>query len=46
MTARLPNPYVGPRPFQAGEILYGREWELLQLRDLLIAKRIVLLHSP
>ena len=41
-----PNPYVGPRPFQAENVLYGRDWEVLELRDLLIAQRIVLLHSP
>jgi hypothetical protein len=41
-----PNPYVGPRAFQTGEALYGRDRELRQLLDLLIAERIVLLHSP
>ena len=40
------NPYVGPRSFQTGETLYGRDYELRQLLDLLIAERIVLLHSP
>lgn len=40
------NPYVGPRSFQIGEHLYGREEEILELFDLLIAERIVLLHSP
>ena len=40
------NPYVGPRAFQIGEQLYGRDWEALELRDLIVAKRIVLLHSP
>ncbi|HEX8502235.1 MAG TPA: C25 family cysteine peptidase [Pyrinomonadaceae bacterium] len=40
------NPYVGPRAFQSGERLYGRDWEALELRDLIVAKRIVLLHSP
>jgi hypothetical protein len=41
-----PNPYVGPRPFRPGEPLYGRDHEADQLADLLIAKRIVVLHSP
>jgi hypothetical protein len=41
-----PNPYVGPRAFQTGEKLYGRDREARELLDLLIAERIVLLHSP
>ncbi|MGC1377647.1 MAG: WD40 repeat domain-containing protein, partial [Anaerolineales bacterium] len=41
-----PNPYVGPRPYKQGEILYGRERETSELVDLLIAERIVLLYSP
>src|SRR5215211_7913968 len=41
-----PNPYVGPRSFQTGEILYGRDRETQDLLGLLIAERIVLLHSP
>jgi WD40 repeat protein len=40
------NPYVGPRPFQKGETLYGREREAFELSNLLIAERIVLLYSP
>lgn len=40
------NPYVGPRSFQSGEHLYGRDRELRDLMGLLIAERIVLLHSP
>ncbi len=39
------NPYVGPRAFLPGERLYGRDRELLQLIDALIAERIVLLYS-
>ncbi len=49
MTATLPtrtNPYVGPRAFQQGETLYGRDLEVMQLLHLLIAERIVLFHSP
>jgi WD40 repeat protein len=42
----LANPYVGPRSFQTGEALYGRDRELRDLLGLLIAERIVLLHSP
>ncbi|MGH8906810.1 MAG: hypothetical protein ACRD0K_09915 [Egibacteraceae bacterium] len=40
------NPYVGPRPFERGQRLYGRDREVARLRDLLIAERIVLLYSP
>jgi hypothetical protein len=40
------NPYVGPRPFERGERLYGRDRELARLCNLLIAERIVLLYSP
>jgi WD40 repeat protein len=40
------NPYVGPRSFRHGERLYGRDREARQLLDVLIAERIVLLHSP
>lgn len=44
-------PYVGPRPFtfedaRDGVELYGRERDVEHLVDLLISKRIVLLHSP
>lgn len=41
-----PNPYVGPRAFQRGEKLYGRDLEVMQLLHLLMAERIVLLYSP
>jgi WD40 repeat protein len=40
------NPYVGPRAFERGETLYGRDHEVLELLDLLIAERIVLFYSP
>ena len=40
------GPYVGPRPFEAGQQLYGRDPQLWTLRDLLIAERIVMLYSP
>ena len=41
-----PCPYVGPRAFTAGEPLYGRDAELQDLLDLVIAERVVVLHSP
>ena len=40
------NPYIGPRAFQLGERIHGREHEANQLMNLIIAERIVLLHSP
>ncbi len=40
------NPYPGPRPFVAGEKLYGRDREVTKLFYLLSAERIVVLHSP
>ncbi|MCP4400716.1 MAG: hypothetical protein GY801_25870, partial [bacterium] len=43
---RSQNPYIGPRAFQDGETLYGRDRELSKLLNLLIAERIVLLYSP
>lgn len=46
MSNPRPNPYVGPRPFQTGEKMYGRERETRELLNLLIAERIVLLYSP
>ncbi|MBV8075222.1 MAG: ATP-binding protein [Planctomycetaceae bacterium] len=39
-------PFVGPRPFQIGEPLFGRDREVPKLLDLVIAERIVLLFSP
>ncbi len=41
-----PNPYVGPRAFEIGEKLHGREREARELLLFLISQRIVLLHSP
>ena len=40
------NPYIGPRAFDLGEQLYGRDAETRDLVSLLCAERIVLLHSP
>jgi WD40 repeat protein len=44
--AQRPNPFVGPSPLQHGQPLYGRDRELFELRNLLIAERIVVLYSP
>jgi len=41
-----PNPYPGPRSFRYGERIYGRDREIDQLSDVLIAERIVLFYSP
>jgi hypothetical protein len=38
MTNQRLNPYVGPRSFRTGETLYGRDRELNELLDLLIAE--------
>lgn len=43
---QIQNPYVGPRSFRRDEALYGRDREVQELLDLLIAERIVLLYSP
>lgn len=43
---RSGNPYVGPASFRAGDRLYGRARALTDLRNLLVADRIVLLYSP
>jgi WD40 repeat protein len=40
------NPYVGPKPLQSCDKLYGRDCEVRDLCDLLIAERLVLLYSP
>src|SRR5262249_43854215 len=40
------NPYVGPRPFETGRHIFGRDREIDDLYYLLSADRIVLLHSP
>ena len=41
-----PNPFVGPRPIEKGQPIFGRDLEIAQLYDLLYAERIVLLYSP
>src|SRR5687767_123695 len=42
------NPYVGPRSFTRTEkrLYFGREREARELSELLLAERIVLVHSP
>ena len=42
----LSNPYVGPRPFKFGEVIFGRNKEVTGLTDLLLAGRIVMLYGP
>jgi WD40 repeat protein len=47
-TPEHPNPYVGPRPFGADDkpYFFGRDRETQELADLVVAERVVLLHSP
>jgi len=40
----MPNPYVGPRAFQRGEPLYGRQREVRALLRLLTAEQIGRAH--
>ncbi|MEO8130022.1 MAG: ATP-binding protein [Bryobacteraceae bacterium] len=40
------NPYVGPKPFEIGQPLFGRDREVAELRYLLTSDRIVVLYSP
>ena len=40
------NPYVGPWPLEIRQPIYGRDREILEITDLLIYKRFVLLHAP
>lgn len=48
MSAAPANPYVGPRAFTEAEgaRFFGREREAEELFHLLLARRLVLLHSP
>jgi WD40 repeat protein len=49
MNAQQPqrmNPFIGPRAFEEGRKLHGRNRETSQLTSLLISERIVLLYSP
>ena len=45
-SARLPNPYIGPRPFHLGEAIFGRERDVRRLLDVLLVDRFVLLQAP
>ncbi len=40
------SPYVGPRPFEPGEVLFGRDQEKQGLESLLRSRRVVLMYSP
>ena len=42
----IPNPFVGPRPLIKGNPIFGRDREIAELRHLITAERLVLLHSP
>ena len=42
----IDNPYVGPRTFQPGEILFGRDREERDLTSLIISHRLVLFYAP
>jgi len=40
------SPYVGPRPFEENEQIFGRSQDILNLSYLILSERIVLLYSP
>ncbi|MFI5458781.1 MAG: WD40 repeat domain-containing protein [Isosphaerales bacterium] len=42
------NPYLGPSAFETkhADLFFGRNHEIITLADLLLAERIVVLHSP
>src|SRR5262245_53142163 len=40
------DPFVGPNPIPIGKRLFGRDWEIRMVRNLLVSRRLVLLHSP
>ncbi len=42
----LHNPFVGPKPIRENEPFFGRSAEVRDLYQRLLARRIVLLHSP
>ena len=42
----LVNPFVGPRPLERGQPIFGRDREIDDLYYLLSAERIVLFYSP
>ena len=45
-TGQRTNPYRGPREFSRDEQLPNRQREAQELTDLVVAERVVLLHSP
>ena len=47
MAEKAHNPFVGPRPFEAGdrERFFGRDIEVRQLASLIIARRVVVLYA-
>jgi len=45
-TPAATNPFVGPRPIETGQRIFGRDSEIEELYYLLSGERIVLLHSP
>jgi hypothetical protein len=46
MTPPNDSPYVGPKPFELGQELFGRDAETKELRNLILGRRLVLLYSP
>ncbi|WER47208.1 hypothetical protein CupriaWKF_06565 [Cupriavidus sp. WKF15] len=46
MAHASPGPYIGPTPLGETDPIFGRDAEIEELRDRLIADRIVLLYSP
>ena len=45
-TDSVDNPYVGPRTFRHGEVLFGRDREARDLTALIISHRLVLFYAP
>ena len=43
---RAHGPYIGPMPLDETDPIFGRDAEIEELRDRLIADRVVLLYSP
>ena len=46
MSPQRKNPYVGPKPLDINDTLFGRDRELNELIDKLFAERVIVLHSP
>lgn len=42
----MQQPYVGPYPIQTGQPFFGRQMETAELARRLVARRVVLFHSP